>query len=120
MAKLHLNYKSQAIEISEAFAKKASVYGSAAYDELHKVQEAHPTYRVSVQKNKSKKFSTVKGITVDIMRNYIEKHNTDNFLEEFDTLIESKASYFELKAAVMKRYPQCKNYRTKADWILAA
>ena len=120
MAKLHLNYNLQAIEISEAFAKKASVYGSAAYDELHKVQEAHPTYRVCVSKNKNKKSSIVKGISVDVMRKYIEKHNEDNFLEEFDSLVEEKASYFELKAAVMKRYPQCKNYKTKADWILAA
>lgn len=120
MAKLHLNYNLQAIEISEAFAKKASVYGSAAYDELHKVQESHPTYRVSVQKSKNKKSSIVKGITVDVMRKYIEKHNENDFLNEFDALIENKASYFEIKAAVMKRYPQCKTYKTKADWILAA
>ena len=120
MAKLHLNYNLQAIEISEAFAKKASVYGSAAYDELHKVQEAHPTYRVCVQKNKSKKSSIVKGITVDVMRKYVEKHNEDNFLEEFDSLVEEKTSYFEIKAKVMNHYPQCKSYKTKADWILAA
>ena len=54
------------------------------------------------------------------MRKYIEKHNENDFLNEFDALIENKASYFELKAAVMKRYPQCKTYKTKADWILAA
>ncbi len=120
MAKLHLNYNSQAIEISEAFAKKASVYGSAAYNELHKVQEAHPTYRVCVQKNKNKKSSIVKGITVDIMRKYIEKHNEDNFLEYFDNLVENKNSYFEIKAEVMKHYPQCKSFKSKAEWILAA
>lgn len=120
MSKIKMNYNSQAIEISEAFAKKASVYGSDAYLELKAIQEAHPTYRVSVQKSKSKKSTTVKGITVDVMRKYIEKHNEDEFLNEFDALIESKASYFELKAAVMKRYSQCKNYRTKAEWIMAA
>ena len=120
MAKIKLNYNSQAIEISEAFAKKASIIGSAAYNELIEVRENNPTYKVKVLKDKNSKKSTAKGITIELMRKYVEKHNSDNFLQEFDSLVEEKTSYFEIKAKVMNHYPQCKSYKTKADWILAA
>ena len=120
MKKMNVNYVAGTIELSEAFAKKAGIINSEAYNELKAVKEAYPTYKVSVQKNKSKKPSSTKGITLDVMRKYIEKHNADNFLEEFNSLVENIAPYFEIKAKFMNRYPQCKSYKTKADWILAA
>ena len=120
MSKIKLNYISQSIEISEAFAKKASIINSTAYNELAAVRENHPTYKVKVLKDRTSKKYLAKGITIGLMRKYVEKHNSDNFLNEFDSLVEEKTSYFEIKAKVLNHYPQCKNYKTKADWILAA
>ena len=120
MKKMNVNYVAKTIELSENFAKKAGIVGSPSYNELVDVQKAYPTYTVKVQKNKSKKPTIAKGITVELMRKYVEKHNSDNFLNEFDSLVEEKTSYFEIKAKVLNHYPQCKNYKTKADWILAA
>ena len=120
MKKMNVNYATETIELSETFAKKAGTFGTTQYNELKAVKDTHPTYKVKVLKaNHTKKF-TAKGITIDVMRKYVVKHNSDNFLEEFDSLVEEKTSYFEIKAKVLNHYPQCKNYKTKADWILAA
>ena len=119
MKKFFIDVKAQTIELSESFAKKAGCFNSPEYNQLKEATVTYPSYKIQVVKI-NKKSSIVKGITVDVMRKYIEKHNENDFLNEFDALIENKASYFELKAAVMKRYPQCKTYKTKADWILAA
>ena len=119
MAKFHINYNSKTIEVSESFANKASVYNSNAYTELVEVQKAHPNYSVSIVKTKTKK-SSVKGITVEFMRNYIETHDDTNFLEEFNKLKNGGESFFKLKARFIQHYPVFKNCKTKADWILAA
>ena len=120
MAKIKMNYNSKAIEISEAFAKNASVYGSKAYKELKEIQQNNPGYSVTViREQKTKAKNLVKGLTIEIMRKYVEKHNEDNFLEKFDELVENKTSYFSIKVAVLKHYPKCKEYTNTAEWIMA-
>jgi hypothetical protein len=120
MKKIFINNATQTIELSESFAKKAGNLNSPEYNDLKEVKTTHPTYKVKVLKSTHTKKSTAKGITIELMRKYVEKHNSDNFLNEFDSLVEEKTSYFEIKAKVLNHYPQCKNYKTKADWILAA
>lgn len=119
MSKFSLNYYNKTIEVSESFANKARVYNSSAYKELMEVQKAHPNYSVSIVKTKTKK-SSVKGITVEFMRNYIESHNDTNFLEEFNKLKKGGESFFKLKAKFVEHYPIFKACKTKADWILVA
>ena len=119
MAKIRINYHSNTIEISEAFAKKASVISSEAHSELNDVKKNYPTYRIIVVKKATRK-TQIKGITKEFLRNYIEKQNDTVFLKEFDELVKNKTSFFEIKARFVNQYPQFKNYKTKADWILAA
>lgn len=119
MKKIFIDVKAQTIELSESFAKKAGCFSSPEYNQLKEATVTYPSYKIQVVKT-NKKSSIVKGITLDVMRKYVEKHNEDNFLEYFDNLVKEKASYFEIKAKVTNHYPQCKNYKTKADWILAA
>ena len=118
MATFNINYTNKTIEVSESFASKARVYNSNAYNELMKVQNAHPNYSVSIVKTKTKKTS-VKGITVEFMRNYIKNHDDTNFLEEFNKLKNGGESFFKLKARFVEHYPIFKSCKTKADWILA-
>lgn len=120
MSKIKMNYNSQAIEISEAFAKKASVYGSDAYLELKAIQAAHPTYKVNVQKNKSKKSVSVKGISREFMYEYALNHDKNNSAADFEKLKAKNASYLAVKAIFLKHYPEFKNFKTKTEWILAA
>ena len=116
-----LNFDVNAIEISESFAKKARFYKSSAYDELMKVQNDHPSFKIVVLKSVPKKNTTVKGINYVYMRQYIEKRDiTKELLNEFDKLKEGKTPFFEVKAWFLEHYPELKNCKTKADWILAA
>lgn len=121
MAKISINYVTKSIEVSESFSNKARVYNSNAYNELLEVQKTHPNYSIKIVKSSSKNKSTIiKGINVEFMRNYIEKHNEDNYLEKFDYLINNGLNFLALRAEFVEHYPAFKNCKTKADWILAA
>ena len=55
------------------------------------------------------------------MSKYIENHDeSKELLKEFDKLKEGKTPFFEVKAWFLEHYPELKNCKTKADWILAA
>ena len=117
---IKLNFLNRTIEVSTSFAKKASVYGSDAYAELMEIQAKHPTFEVSVQKVKSKKSSSVKGITREFMYEYALNHDKDNSAADFERLKAENASYLAVKAVFLKHYPEFKNFKTKTEWVLAA
>lgn len=117
---LFVNLNTQKIEITREFAKKAGIVNSEEYKLLNETRAAYPTYQISFRKVSQRKNSSIKGITVEFMRNYIEKHNDTEFLEEFNKLKNSGESFFKLKAKFVEHYPIFKACKTKADWILAA
>ena len=119
MKKLNLNYVNETIEISDAFAKKASTYNSDAYKELNKIKNTFPNYKIIVVKSTAKK-SKVKGIGVDFMYNYAMNHERENSASEFATLKNVNASYLAVKSTFFKFYPEFKNFKSKMDWLLAA
>ena len=117
MKKINVNYVSKKIELSESFAKKAGTVGSTEYQILVSVQKEYPNYNVEVIKNKK----SVKGIDCNFMRNYIISHDESaTLLSDFEKLITNKASYLEIKAWFIKKYPIFKDCKTRVDWILAA
>lgn len=119
MSKIKFNYSNRTIEVSEAFAKKASVYNSAAYNELKEIQQTYPNYTLKIVKSSSKaKSSLIKGINVEFMRKYIEKHNEDNYLEKFEEFVNKGLTFLAIKNNFIEKYPVFKNCKTKADWIL--
>lgn len=52
-----INFKKNAIEMTKAEAKAASVYGSAAYDNLQNARRDYPTYTVVIKATSSKRES---------------------------------------------------------------
>ena len=121
MKKFFINNATQLIEISESFSKKAGNYNSPEYSQLKDAKSTYPNYQIKILKSSSATSKhVIKGLTLEIMRKYVEKHNEDNFLEHFNSLVENKTSYFEIKDEVLKHYPQCRTYKNKAEWILAA
>ena len=118
MKNISINFKNNSIELTNAFAKKASIIGSEAYRELKDVKSEYPNYKIVVLNPRSNK-SQIKGITLELMRKYAERKN-DGFINELNSLVENKTSFFEIKQEFIKKYPQFKNYKTKAEWILAA
>lgn len=120
MTNIKINFNNKELHISESFAKKASAYGSVAYNELMDVQTKHPMFTVKVQKNKSKKSVSVKGISREFMYEYALNHDKNNSAADFEKLKAENASYLAVKATFLKHYPEFKNFKTKTEWILAA
>ena len=121
MKKFFVNNATQSIEISESFNKQAGRYNTPEYNQLKDAKLTYPNYQLKILKaNKTSSKQAIKGLTIEIMRKYVEKHNEDNFLEQFDLLVEGKASYFEIKDKVLKHYPVCRTYKNRAEWIMAA
>ena len=119
MSNITINYKKSTIEIAKSFEKKASVFGSEAYNELCVARKEFPTFRLVIKANKSS--SAFKGMDYDFMMEYIAKHeNADQRRAEFDKLRENNLSYGEIKQWFVSNYPAFQNCSTRAQWILAA
>ena len=119
MTNITINYKKNTIEITKAFEKKASAYGSEAYIELCEARKAFPNYRLVIKANKAN--NTFKGMDYDFMLEYISKQpDAADRKEEFNRLRNSNLSYGEIKQWFVETYPAFKNCETRAQWILAA
>ena len=119
MANITMNFKKNAIEITKAFEKKASIYGSAEYRELIDAKKEFPNFRIVVKTTKSN--NSFKGMDYDFMREYISKHeDAEKITEELNKLIDMKLSYGEIKQWFIEIYPVFKDCVTRAQWVLAA
>lgn len=77
-ANINVNPVTETIEVSKAFLKKASVYGSPEYFALKEVRTAEPTFAVkeiSIKKNANKK--TYGSLTFKAMIAHIELTEAD-------------------------------------------
>ena len=123
MNKITVNYTKNTLEITKSFEKKARAYGSDAYNELTAARKEFPNYRIVVKTSKSN--NSLKGMDYDFMREYISKHdNADNagegkHMAEFEKLCASDLSYGEIKQWFVETYPVFKDFKTRAQWILA-
>ena len=68
-----INPSKKALEITKDFQKKASIYGSEAYNELKAAKADFPTYRISVKLGAKRKYE--EKITLKDMVLYIEAHD---------------------------------------------
>ena len=119
MKKISINYVLGQIQISEAFSKKAAIYNSPAYNELREIRTSYPAFSIVMMKSKSKVKNIIKGISIDFLRKYVESHNEDGFLDEFNKLVENKLSFLQLRNEFIKHYPAFENYKTREEWVLA-
>ena len=121
MKKFFVNNETQSIEISESFNKQAGRYNTPEYKQLKDAKLTYSNYQIKILKaSKTSSKHAIKGLTIDIMRKYVEKHNEDNFLEYFDSLVADKNSYFTIKNEVLNHYPKCREYKNTAEWFMAA
>ena len=119
MANITINYKKNTIDITKSFEKSASAFGSEAYNELCAARNAFPSYSLVIKANKSS--NSFKGMDYNFMKEYISKHeNAEKHTEELQELIDKKLSYGEIKQWFVEIYPAFKEYKTRAQWILAA
>ncbi len=109
---MRANLMKKVIEMSKNEAKKAGVYNSDEFKKLQELRAAFPTYAVEIiQKTKAR--DTMRGLTEDYMRRYIEKHCEDESIkEEFEFLCGNsedaleKAAYGKLKKWFLDTFPE--------------
>ena len=94
MKNINVNPITETIEVSKAFLKKASVYGSSEYFALKEVRSSEPTFTVkeiTIKKNASKK--TYGSLTFEAMIAHIKLVETDEEEKEkvLDELKEIRA-----------------------------
>ncbi len=118
MKNININYRKNVIEITSAFAKKASRYGSKEYEDMVNVRSNFPTFTISVVNTTSKRKETFKGLSYECMKKYItnESGADSEQMKNFNTLCGNSdeqsadsASYGQIKKWFLSEYPDFKN-----------
>ena len=89
MTNISINFTKKALEISKDFSKKASVFGSDAYNELKAAKKDFPTFRVSVKQAPKRKIED--RITMNDIVMYVTKKSGENS-EQMNALKELRPS----------------------------
>jgi hypothetical protein len=114
-----LDHAEKRIVMDRTFAKNAGIIGSPEYDLLQECRKAYPNYQVVRREIKKKEGQNrYAGLTVDAMREHIERHEPEAtksyMLEKFDTLlvdmecISKGHTYPRVKSWFLKNYPEVK------------
>ena len=114
-----LDHAEKRIVMDRTFAKNAEIIGSPEYDLLQECRKAYPNYQVVRREIKKKEGQNrYAGLTVDAMREHIERHEPEAtksyMLEKFDTLlvdmecISKGHTYPRVKSWFIKNYPEVK------------
>jgi len=100
---INFNHTTEEIIITRRFEKAATVYNSAAYNTLVAYRKDFPTYKVRVKEiKKNKNKVSYKGLSIEIMKDFIERTNPDN-LSTFDKVVRI-ASKRQGKYALIKKW----------------
>ncbi len=87
MNAITINAKAHTIELSNAFSKAASLFGSEEYRQLQEARRDYPSYRVVTMKQKSTGKAEFANLSFDFMDKYIASHNVNDALKaEYDSL----------------------------------
>ena len=127
MTNIRINETNRTIEVAKAFYKEASKFGTDEYRMLKEARNDFPTFKVEVKKA-GKRSATFKGLTISYMRDYIKEHGSEN-MKDFNILcgydesgekvdLVALASYGEIKAWFLKKYPEFKEYTKKVHEVL--
>jgi hypothetical protein len=119
---IKVNFADNTIEVEKSFLKKVSIYGTKEYNTLQNAKRENPGFIVKVVETKSKRKSH-KGLTHEVMRNYIKNHDDDGSklvafelrIKGFDTNglpLEHKKSYGDVKRWFFDQFPEVEAFYT--------
>lgn len=126
---VRINHKDNTIIVANKAAKKAEIYGTEEYALLQKARRDYPEFSVVIEDRKNFKRDTMKGLTYDFMRTYIEKHDPDgDIMNEYLMLLgESEiakelgaeaVSYGEMKSWFLSKFDEIKRFYDTRDRVL--
>ena len=107
MNAITINAKNRTIEMSNTFAKAASVFGSDEYKDLQEARRDYPNYRVITLKQKSTGNDSFVKLSFKDMDKYIATHNVSD---------ELKAEYRSLRG--LDDNGVAEDYQTIKDWFM--
>ena len=121
-----VNHKKRTIEMSQAEEKKATKYGSDAYNALVSARHEFPNYNLVIAKHKTTKSDAFKGLTFNYMTEYIENNGSEEQKEKYlllrnpqvDGLEMKKTSYDKIKKWFLAEFPKISEYNKKVESIL--
>ena len=128
---LRINRTNRTIEVTKAFDKAASRFGTREYEALQQVRKDYPDFAIVVKTVRTKA-DHFKGLTYDFMEKYIASHDDDakSRMKAFNDLRatsdEAQAfgaealSYGEIKAWFFKNYPEIEAFQRRREQALAA
>ncbi len=109
MNAITINTKNRTIELSKAFAKAASLFGSDEYRQLQEARRDYPSYRVVTMKQKGTGKAEFAKLSFDFMDKYIASHD-----ESGDLMTE----YRSLRG--LEENGIAEDFQTIKDWFLNA
>ena len=87
MNAITINAKNRTIELSNTFAKAASLFGSEEYRQLQEARRDYPNYRVITVKQKGTGKAEFAKLSFDFMDKYIANHDvSDDLKAEYRSL----------------------------------
>ena len=124
MTEIRIFESTKTLEVTKAFAKAASRYGSEAYMKLRSARNDFPDFKVVVRSTAAKKKDSFKGLTYAYMEKYIAAHDDEKetAMKEFldlrgqsdeakEALAES-CSYKEIKTWFLSRYTEINEFHS--------
>lgn len=120
---LHVDHKAQTIEMTKAFYKEASIFGSKAYKTLNEARRDNPNYDFVILRQKAK--DSHKGLGLDFMKKYIENNDKDGKVKEVfekctttkkgKLALEDGIAFFDLRDWFFVQYPETKDRKALAE-----
>ncbi len=124
MSNIIINSKRNTIEITKAFEKAASRFGTEEYNNLRQARNDNPNYKVVVIKRKNNTDS-FKGLTYNYMEEYIKSHDDENgtIMAKYKDLLGTSeeaiaacvepCSYGKMKSWFLNTYPAVKEFHER-------
>ncbi|MBP3646889.1 MAG: hypothetical protein J6K55_10760 [Clostridia bacterium] len=130
MTSITVRHSTASIVLSKSFANASSKFGSEAYNQLQQVRRDYPTYTIEIATPKKTNKEFFKGLTLEYMEVYIEKHDDENhsimnaFLElrgdakAHDGLEVKSAAYATIKTWFLAQYPAVAAFQTHRNEVI--
>lgn len=126
---IRVNRTNRTIEVSKAFDKAASRFGTREYEALQKVRKDYPEFTVVVKAVRTK-VDHFKGLTYDFMEKYIASHDDEARMAEFNNLRGTSEEaqllgaaarpYGEIKVWFLNKHPEFEAFQKRREDTLAA
>ena len=107
---MKINFETKSIEVSKAFANKASHFGTEQYEELRAVMRDLPDFTVMVKTAPRLRRSYMKGLTYEWMEYFISMHDEDGSIMQDFLCLRHGCSYAEVKRWFITKFPGVNNF----------